>query len=119
MPFLTWWSILAKFEIPDNWPSWNKVCGAKRRNGKSCALKAVVGCPRCRFHGSGGQANADLGQLRYLCWVITGGPQNMPVEHACRVALAVFAEAVLKQGKGTPDQQMKAALWLTQALDDR
>lgn len=41
----------------------------------------------------------------------------MPVEQACRVALSVFAEAVLKQGKGTVDQQFKAALWITQLID--
>ena len=73
--------------------------------------------PTCRFHGSGGQRNKELGQLRYLCWIITGGPQDMPVEHACRVAFAVYAEAVLNRGRGTPDQQMKAALVLTRLLD--
>lgn len=41
----------------------------------------------------------------------------MPVEHACRVAFAVYAEAVLNRGRGTPDQQMKAALVLTRLLD--
>ena len=53
----------------------------------------VVGMPTCKYHGSGGKKNKELGFLRYLCWVITGGPQNMPVEAACRVALTVFAEA--------------------------
>jgi hypothetical protein len=107
----------ANFEIPKGWPSWNKTCGAKRRDGKVCMQKAIIGNPRCRFHGSGGAVNKELGQLRYLAWVITGGPQNMPVEFACRIAFAVFAEAVLKQGKGTAQQQMKAAMWLTQLID--
>lgn len=42
----------------------------------------------------------------------------MPVNVAARVALYVFAEAVLKQGKGSPKEQMAAALWLTGLLDD-
>lgn len=108
------------FEVPSDWPKWNKVCGAQRKRGAgTCQLKAVVGCPRCRFHGSGGLRNRDIGELRYLCWVITGGPQNMPVEAACRVALAVYAEAVLNQSKGTLKQQMNAAMWLTSRLDER
>lgn len=41
----------------------------------------------------------------------------MPVEMACRIALAVFAEAVLNQGKGTLQQQMKAAMWMTKLLE--
>lgn len=40
----------------------------------------------------------------------------MPVTYAATVALAVFAEAVLKRGEGTQDQQYKAALWLTGVL---
>lgn len=107
-----------KFEVPRDWPTWNKVCGAQRRKGQgTCSLKAVIGNPRCRFHGSGGARNKELGELRYLCWVITGGPQNMPVEQACRVALAVFAEAVLNKGKGTLKQQINAAMWITSLLD--
>lgn len=74
--------------------------------------------PTCRFHGSGGEQNRQIGQLRYLCWIITGGPRNQPVALAARVALAVFCEAVLNQGKGSPETQMKAALWITQ-LGDR
>jgi hypothetical protein len=78
---------------------------------------AVTGMPTCRKHGSGGKVNRELGMLRYLCWVITGGPQDMPVKLACTVALAVFAEAVLKNGHGTVEQQMRAAMWLTEKLD--
>lgn len=55
--------------------------------------------------------------LRYMCWVITGGPQNQPVELAASTALAVFTEAVLKNGKGTLAQQMKAAMWITEMID--
>lgn len=107
------------FHIPPHWPKWGKVCGAKlkKREG-TCRRWAVVGNARCKYHGSGGQAAADLGQLRYLAWIITGGPQDMPVEHACRISFAVFAEAVFNQGIGTVDQQMKAAFWLTSLIDD-
>lgn len=77
----------------------------------------VVGMPTCKYHGSGGKRNKELGFLRYLCWVITGGPQNMPVEAACRVALTVFAEAVLNKGQGTLTQKMQAATMITQMLD--
>ena len=43
----------------------------------------------------------------------------MPVKVACRIALAVFLDMVGKQGKGTPEQQLKAALWLTSLMDDQ
>lgn len=105
-----------RFVVPENWPKWKKRCGAIKR-GRTCHSWAVIGMPTCKRHGSGGEKNRSLGQLRYLCWVICGGPQDMPVEQACRVALYVYAEAVLNQGRGTVDQQYKAALWLTQLLD--
>ena len=41
----------------------------------------------------------------------------MPVELACRLALAVFAEAVLNKGQGSPAEQMKAAMWITKMID--
>lgn len=104
-----------RINVPESWPKWNKICGANlRKRSGTCGQKAVIGMPTCRFHGSGGEKNRELGQLRYLCWIICGGPQDMPVELACRVAFAVYAEAVLNRGLGTVDQQMKAALWLTQ-----
>lgn len=99
--------------VPESWPKWKKRCGIVRK-GNTCNSWAVTGMPTCKRHGSGGQKNRELGQLRYLCWIITGGPQDMPVELACRVALAVYAEAVLNRGTGSVEQQMKAALWLTQ-----
>lgn len=107
------------FAIPPDWPKWNKVCGAKlkKREG-TCRRWAVVGNARCKYHGSGGDAARMRGQIRYLCWIITGGPQDMPVEHAATVALFTFAEAVLNQGKGNLNQQMKAAMWLTSLIDD-
>ncbi len=70
--------------------------------------------PTCFRHGSGGQANREYGLLRYLAWVVTGGPQNTPIELACTLALATILETVLRQGKGTLDQQIKAAMWLTE-----
>jgi len=54
--------------------------------------------------------------IRYMCWVILGGPQNMPIEIACTTALAVFTQAVFENGKGTTAQMMKAALWLTESM---
>lgn len=106
-----------RFVIPPHWPSWKKRCGAKKKDGRICGHWAVIGMPTCKFHGSGGTVNARIGQVRYLCWVITGGPKDMPVALACEVALAVFAEAVLKRSEGTVDQQMKAAMWITELLD--
>lgn len=106
-----------RFKIPPGWPSWKLRCTAhKKRSTEQCSRWAVVGMPTCKFHGSGGEANARIGQVRYLCWVITGGPKDMPVAHAATVALAVFAEAVLKRAEGTVDQQMKAAMWITDLL---
>lgn len=107
-----------RIQVPASWPKWNKVCGVNRRSNRGpCSLKAVIGMPTCRYHGSGGEKNRRLGQVRYLCWIICGGPQDMPVALACRVALYVYAEAVLKKGKGSIDQQYKAALWLTQLIE--
>lgn len=103
--------------VPPHWPKWKLRCHAKLRSGQ-CGNWSVCGMPTCKYHGSGGEANRRLGQIRYLCWIICGGPQDMPVNVAARVALYVFAEAVLKQGKGSPKEQMAAALWLTGLLDD-
>lgn len=73
--------------------------------------------PTCRLHGSGGESNKDLGQLRYMCWVITGCPQDMPVEKAARIALYSFAVAVFDHGVGTVEQKLKAAMWITNIID--
>lgn len=105
-----------RFQVPSNWPKWKLKCGAKKRDGSACTRWAVVGMPTCKFHGSGGQRNAELGHMRYLAWIITGGPQNMPVEQACMIALAVFAEHVLNNGDAKIEQRMKAAMWLTERL---
>jgi hypothetical protein len=108
------------WQVSSDWPAWKKVCGAKKHtDGQPCQRWAVRGMPTCRLHGSGGKKNKELGMLRYMCWVITGGPQNQPVQLAAATALAVFAEAVLKQGKGTLAHQMKAAMWITELLDER
>lgn len=40
----------------------------------------------------------------------------MPVEPWVRLSMAVICEMVFNQGVGTIDQQMKAALWLTEVL---
>ncbi len=107
-----------RLNLPPEWPKWKLRCKAAKR-GKPCHNWSVRGMPTCRMHGSGGENNRRIGELRYMCWVICGGVQNMPVAQAARVALHVYAEAVLKQGKGTPAQQIKAALWITQMLDSQ
>jgi len=71
----------------------------------------------CKNHGSGGERNRQVGQLRYLAWIIVGGPQaGISAEAYCRVALAAAFNTLIAQGRGTIDQQLKAALWLTDAL---
>lgn len=42
----------------------------------------------------------------------------MPVAQACKVALTAFFETVINKGNGSPNQQMKAALWLTSLIDN-
>lgn len=100
-----------RFEVPPEWPKWKKRCGVTKR-GKTCTSWAVRGMPTCRFHGSGGEKNKELGELRYLAWVVLGGPQTMPVAHACRLSFAVFAERVFSNGDASAAQRMKAAMWL-------
>lgn len=107
-----------RFVVPSNWPKWSKRCHAKKKNGQPCSKWAVVGMPTCKYHGSGGLNNQLLGELRYLSWIIVGGPQDMPVEKACRVALATFAEYALNNGNATLDQRLRAAMWLTERLDE-
>lgn len=108
------------WQVPPDWPSWKKVCGANKRKGRGiCQSWAVKGMPTCKLHGSGGEKNRELGMIRYMCWVILGGPQNMPIDLACTTALAVFTQAVFDNGKGTPQQMMKAALWLTETFDSQ
>lgn len=106
--------------LPAHWPRWAMRCGAKReRDGViiPCRKWAVIGMPTCTFHGSGGETNRNHGQLRYLCWIIIGGPQKgISTEQYCRVALAAAFSELIAQGKGSVDQQLKAALWLTDAL---
>lgn len=101
--------------VPSNWPKWKKRCLVSKKGRPPCRSWAVTGMPTCKMHGSGGEKNRKLGQLRYLAWIITGGPQDMPVELACEVSLSLFAERILK--KGDADQQMKAAMWITNMLD--
>jgi hypothetical protein len=104
-----------RFRIPDDWPKWHVKCPVVRK-GKPCKAWAVTGMPTCRMHGSGGERNRQLGLIRYMCWIILGGPKNIPVNLAATTALGVFCEAVMNNSDANPNQQMKAALWLTQAL---
>lgn len=109
----------APMKVPDSWPRWNKRCGATRSNQRGqCTQWCVPGMPTCKYHGSGGMRNRELGQLRYLCWIVCGGPSDIPVELAARLTLAVYAERVLNNGAGSVDQQMKAALWLTSLIPE-
>ena len=105
------------FNVPPDWPTWSKRCGANRKGREPCASWAVRGMPTCRRHGSGGQRNRDLGHRRYLCWVILGGPQNMPLRDAVSLSLSVFMHLVIER-KGNEDQQLRAALWLTSLMND-
>lgn len=110
-----------RFKVPPNWPSWKVRCTAVKR-GRPCRNWAVVGMPTCRFHGSGGEKNRQLGQLRYLAWVTLGAPDNltkqMPVEHAMRLALAMYAEYIFSDKRANDEatvmKQIKAAQWLSE-----
>lgn len=102
--------------IPESWPKWKLRCHAVKKNGEQCKQWSVTGMPTCKTHGSGGERNRQLGQMRYLAWIIIGGPQTLPVEPYCRVALAAAFEMLVNQGKGSVEQQLKAALWLTDNL---
>lgn len=108
-----------QFQPPNGWPSWRKRCGAKRKQGIGpCQAWAVCGMPTCRMHGSGGAKNRELGQLRYLCWIITGGPQDVPIAMACKVALTAYFDVMIRDN-ANPMHQMKAALWLTKLIDEQ
>lgn len=74
--------------------------------------------PRCQIHGCGGERNRKLGELRYLAWIIVGVPADMPVEMACKISLRAFSEALINNGRGTVDQQIKAALFITKLLSN-
>lgn len=107
------------FDIPANWPKWKKKCGAKRKNSPgTCTQWAVIGMPTCKYHGSGGAHNKELGELRYLAWIVVGaqGPQDMPIKLAVRFSLAMWAEYVLNSGKVSVQQRMKAALFIANHL---
>jgi len=106
-----------RFVVPTNWPKWKVPCGVSRKGRPACKRWAVVGMNTCKFHGSGGARNRELGQLRYLAWVVLGAPENltkhMKIEHITRLSLATFAEYIFSDA--TPvstDTQIKAALWL-------
>lgn len=106
-----------RFNIPDEWPRWKKKCGAKRKNSPgACTQWAVIGMPTCKYHGSGGEKNKELGEIRYLCWIVCGGPQNMPIKYAAKLAVAVWAEHVLNNGKAGLDAQLQAAIHLVDRL---
>jgi hypothetical protein len=107
-----------RYQVPPHWPRWRKPCGVSTRSGGTCKAWAVTGMPTCKMHGSGGKKNKELGFLRYLCWIVVGGPKDMPVAHACRVSLAVFAEAVLnKNSVSTEAQRFEAARAITRMID--
>ena len=106
-----------RLEIPSHWPRWKLKCTAHRVNGQPCAQWSVMGMPTCKNHGSGGEKNRQIGQLRYLSWIIVGGPQKgVPVEAYCRVAMGAAFEMLFNKGLGTLDQKLKAAMWLTETL---
>lgn len=105
--------------VPAHWPKWKKVCGVVRKGRPPCRRWAVQGMATCKFHGSGGERNRELGQLRYLAWVSLGARRDtelvtMPIEQACRLSLAMFSEYIFsdKRNESDADIQIKAALWL-------
>jgi hypothetical protein len=100
--------------IPSNWPKWKKQCGAVKGGRPPCRRWAVIGMPTCKFHGSGGEYNRQLGQMRYLAWVAVGGPQDMPIEHACRLTIAWLAEMITSENHPeiSVETRIKAAMWL-------
>ena len=103
-----------RFVIPSNWPKWKKQCGAVKGGRPPCRSWAVVGMPTCKFHGSGGARNREIGQMRYLAWIAVGGPQNMPIEKACRLTIAWLAEMITSKNHPeiSVDTRIKAAMWL-------
>jgi hypothetical protein len=104
------------FRIPANWPRWKVKCGAPSRSrpGGTCQSWAVRGMPTCKIHGSGGARNAKLGLIRYLSWIIIGMPQDTPVEYARFVAMSAALEMMFNKGYGTPEQRLKAAMWMSE-----
>jgi hypothetical protein len=70
--------------------------------------------PTCKLHGSGGARNAKLGLIRYLAWIIIGVPKDTPVEYARFVAMSAALEQLFNNGLGTPEQRLKASMWLMQ-----
>lgn len=70
------------------------------------------GMPTCYRHGSGGDRNAKLGLIRYLCWITIGCPQDTPVLYAQFAAMSAALEMMFNKGVGTVDQRLKAALWI-------
>lgn len=106
-----------RMQVPSNWPKWKKQCGVVKQGRPPCRKWAVVGMPTCKFHGSGGARNRELGQLRYLAWVVLGAPEGLikgaPVEYIMRLALATFAEYIFSDKNPVPvETQIRAALWL-------
>lgn len=113
-----------RLQIPPHWPKWKMKCTAHRKHTNKtlpCRNWAVTGMPTCKYHGSGGEANRELGQIRYLAWIIVGGPQcdrMLPAEAWARVAIATIYHMMFEQGVGSVDQQLKAAMWLSNQTED-
>jgi hypothetical protein len=106
-----------RFVVPRDWPKWKKQCGVVKQGRPPCRSYAVIGMPTCKFHGSGGVRNRQLGQMRYLAWVTLGAPETLikgaPIEHITRLALGTFAEYIFSDKNNvSTDTQIKAALWL-------
>lgn len=78
-------------------------------------MYAIRGMRTCRFHGSGGVRNAQLGLVRYLSWIIIGCPDDTPAIYARYAALAAALEMMFNHGLGSVDQRMRAAQWLLSA----
>lgn len=94
-------------------------CSAHKRSSPDvqCRNWAIRGMPTCRKHGSSGVRNAKLGLIRYLAWIIIGAPPDIPAVYAKFASMSAALEQLFNNGKGTPEQRLRAALWLSE-IDD-
>ena len=66
------------------------------------------------MHGSSGDRNAKIGLIRYLAWISIGAPPDIPHQYAKFATMAAALEMMFNKGMGTPEQRLRAALWLAE-----
>ena len=74
--------------------------------------------PTCRKHGSGGALNRKRGLIRYLAWITCGIPRDTPIEYCRLVAVNAALEALFNNGVGTPEQRLRAGLWVAEVMSE-